>query len=166
MTPAAETDSRATVDVGRRARLHLGFGRRDDRTQLLTSYAEPPYRIPRGFSEADDGLHAILAFSAPGIFGGDSLTQIVDVAAGARVRLTSQSAQQAHPSPDRHTARLTAQYRVASGGHLHCSWDPVIPFAAARLEQHIRIDLSDAATLFWSDAMMAGRKAHGERWAF
>jgi urease accessory protein len=49
---------------------------------------------------------------------------------------------------------------------LHCVWDPAIPFAAARLAQCIHIELEKKATLFWSDALMAGREARGERWAF
>lgn len=159
-------DSRAAADVGRRARLQLAFEVRDGRTDLVSGYAEPPFRVPRGFPDRDAGLHAILASSAPGIFGGDDCTQIVDVACGARVRLTSQSAQQVHPSPDNGTARVDARYRVADRAHLHCAWDPGIPFANARLAQCIRIELAGEATLFWSDAMMAGREARGERWAF
>jgi urease accessory protein len=160
------SDSRAAADVGRRARLHLSFDVRDGRTDLVSGYAEPPFRVPRGFRDRNAGLHAILASSAPGIFGGDDCTQIVDVACGARVRLTSQSAQQVHPSPDNGTARVEARYRVADGAHLHCAWDPGIPFASARLAQCIHIELAREATLFWSDAMMAGREARGERWAF
>jgi urease accessory protein UreH len=62
----------------------------------------------------------ILAWTGPGIFGGDRLTQHVRVAGGARVRLTSQSALQAHASPDGRRARLTATYIVEDSAQLRC----------------------------------------------
>jgi urease accessory protein len=104
--------------------------------------------------------------SAPGVFGGDTFEQTIVVEQGARVRLTSQSATQVHPGAGGAEARLTSTYRVEAGGHLRCEWDPVIPFRQANVEQDIYLDLAEGATLFWSDALMAGREARGERWAF
>ena len=131
----------------------------------------------------------ILASSAPGIFGGDSFEQIIRVERGARVRLTSQSALQVHPSPlgalrsvrlqpDHSESRST--YDVEDDASLHCHWDPLIPLARARFSQHIDVRLSKTADLYWSDAFMAGRAfadrrsvsvggagaGAGERWAF
>lgn len=159
------TDGRAVADVGRHARLELTFGRRGDRTVLLHSYAEPPYRVGRALPDGN-GLHLILASSAPGVFGGDCLTQTIVVEAGAQVRVTSQSAMQVHPNDTGELAMLAATYRIADGGHLSCEWDPLIPFADARLEQRIAIEVAGGASLFWSDALMAGREARGERWQF
>jgi urease accessory protein len=112
------------------------------------------------------GIHLILASSAPGIFGGDSLIQTVVVESGARVRITSQSAMQVHPNETGEVATLASTYRIEDGGFLACEWDPLIPFADARLEQRIAIDMALGASLFWSDALMAGREARGERWQF
>jgi urease accessory protein len=162
--PVAD-DCRALADVGRRARLELTFGCRGGRTVLLHSYAEPPYRVGRVLPDGD-GIHLILAFSAPGIFGGDRLTQTVVVESGARVRITSQSAMQVHPNETGASATLESTYRVEDDGHLGCEWDPLIPFADARLEQCIAIEMTTGASLFWSDALMAGREARGERWRF
>ena len=163
-----QPDLRSAGEVGRRARLELAFEVRAGRTVLGHAYAEPPFRIGHTFPDSDggDGLHMILASSAPGLFGGDFLEQSVTVAAGARVRLTSQSALQLHPSGDGATAALTSTYRVEAGGHLRCEWDPMIPFPDARLDQRIRIDLAEESSLFWSDAFMSGREASGERWQF
>ena len=158
-------DDRAAVEVGRRARLELTFGRRGDRTVLLHSYAEPPFRIGRVLPEGD-AVHLILASSAPGIFGGDVLQQTVVVQSGARVRLTSQSALQVHAKDTAAVATLASTYQVDDGGYLQCEWDPVIPFPDAQLDQRIFIDLAGEATLLWSDALMAGREASGERWRF
>jgi urease accessory protein len=159
------TDNRAVADVGRQARLELTFGRRGDRTVLLHSYAEPPFRVGRVLP-AGAGVHLILASSAPGIFGGDHLHQTIVVESGARVRLTSQSATQIHATDAGAHATLASTYRVENGGHLECEWDPLIPFPAAEFDQQIHIDLGQDATLLWSDAFMAGREAKGERWRF
>src|SRR5262245_15530364 len=158
-------DGRSTENVGRQARLELTFGCRRGRTVLLHSYAEPPLRVGRVLPDAD-GIHLILASSAPGVFGGDSLTQSIVVESGARVRLSSQSALQVHPNDASELATMASTYRVERDGHLVCEWDPIIPFANARFQQRIGIDLADDASLFWSDALMAGREARGERWRF
>lgn len=158
-------DQRSTASVGRAARLELVFGFRDGRTFLKHAYAEPPFRAGCCFGDGD-GVHFIMAWSAPGIFGGDSLTQRIVVERGARVRLTSQSALQAHRSPGGETASIASSYQVDDGGELRCEWDPLIPFAGARLEQRIEIGLAGRAALLWSDAFMNGREGSGERWAF
>jgi len=159
------TDARAASDIGRRARLELRFACLSGRTVLAHAYAEPPFRIGRTFDDAG-GVHMIMASSAPGVFGGDCLEQIIHVESGARVRLTSQSALQAHPSADDAVATLRSRYVVDEGGELSCVWDPLIPFPGARVDQRFTIDLASSTKLTWSDAFMAGREARGERWTF
>jgi urease accessory protein len=163
-------DRRDVGSVGRTARLELVFACRAGRTILSHAYAEPPFRVGRYFSE-DTGVHMILAASAPGIFGGDDFEQHISVERGARVRLTSQSALQVHPAcaserEVKKDARLRCRYDVESGASLSCNWDPMIPFAAARIDLQTSVTLASDAALFWSDAFMAGREGHGERWAF
>ena len=162
---ARRRDERPRAVVGRHARVDLDFRYRNGRTVLAEAYVEPPFRVGRWFADGD-GIHMILASSAPGAFGHDRLQQSVHVGCGARVRLTSQSAIQVHPSPDGATARLRSVYRVDDDAQLHCDWHPVIPFAEARLDQRIRIDIAGGGCLYWSDALMSGRQARGERWRF
>jgi urease accessory protein len=160
-------DARAICDIGRQARLELTFAVRGGRTILEDSYAEPPFRVGRCLRGADaNAAHLILASSAPGVFGGDCLQQAVTVEGNARVRLTSQSAMQAHATANGAAATIASTYRVAPGGCLQCVWDPLIPFPDARLRQRIEIDLAAGASLFWSDAFMSGREARRERWQF
>ena len=163
--PLTEADTRLAADVGRRARLVLVFERRGAQTVLSHGYAEPPLRVGRPLQEAA-GLHVILASAAPGIFGGDRFDLQVHVGRGARVRLSSQSALQVHPSLEGEPATLTSRYRVDAGALLSCSFDPVIPFGGARLEQRVDLDVASGAHLYWSDGLMSGRQARGERWAF
>lgn len=141
------------------------FSVSNGRTVLERGYAEPPLRIGRCL-EHDGSLQLIVASSAPGVFGGDCLEQRVDVGCGARVRLTSQSALQVHPSVVGGPARLRSRYRVEPGGCLSCAWEPVIPFPGASLDQQMEIDVAKGGRLTWSDALMAGREARGERWVF
>ena len=132
---------------------------------LARAYAEPPFRVGRWFAEGA-GVHVVLASSAPGAFGHDCLQQNVRIGRGARVRLTSQSAIQVHPSPDGAAAHLQSSYHVEDGAHLHCEWHPLIPFAGARIEQLIDVKIDGGGYLYWSDALMSGRQARGERWRF
>ena len=161
----AVVDRRETTSVGRHGRLELVFARRGDRTILAHAYAEPPFRVGRTFADGDTA-HMILATVAPGVFGGDCLRQSISVESGARVRLTSQSALQIHPSAAAECARVESAYVVEDEADLQCEWDPLIPFAGARFDQRINVRLGERTRFWWSDAAMAGRNARGERWAF
>lgn len=158
-------DRRTVPQVGRSARLELVFARREGQTVLAHGYAEPPLRVGRWFPDGG-GAHMVLATSAPGVFGGDSVEQTITVEPHADVHLVSQSALQVHPSADGSAAHLRSTYRVAEAGRLRCRWDPVIPFAGAHLDQRIEVQLAAGARFYWSDALMSGRLARGERWQF
>jgi urease accessory protein len=108
----------------------------------------------------------ILAWSAPGVFGGDCLEQRIRVERGSSVSLASQSALQVHPAPAGQVATLQTTIDVEEGAELQCEWDALIPFPAARFSQRVAITLAAGAVLCWSDAFMAGREGRGERWAF
>lgn len=145
--------------------MELVFESRRGRTVLARAYAEPPFRIGHSF-ELDDAAYLIVVCAGPGVFAGDTLRQTVQVAPGARVVLTSQSALQAHPSAAAAPACIHHDYDVGDDAELHCHWDPLIPFAAARVEQRFDLRLAETARLYWSDALMAGRVSRGEAWRF
>jgi urease accessory protein len=161
----ATIDRRSAAEIGRHARLELVFAVKDGRTVLAHAYAEPPLRAGRCFAEGD-GLHMIMASTAPGIFGGDAVDQAIIVEPGARVRLSSQSSLQLHPGVDHPRARVRSTFRVGRDARLSCHWHPLIPFAGASLDQQITIEVADSSELYWSDAIMSGRHARGEHWAF
>jgi urease accessory protein len=158
-------DRRTVLDVGRAARLELVFSCRRGQTILSHAYAEPPFRTGQPFASSK-GVGMILAWSAPGVFGGDRLEQRIRIERGSSVRLASQSALQAHPDPAGGRATLHTAIDVEEAAELRCEWDPLIPFRAARFSQKISIHLAAGAALYWSDAFMAGREGRGERWAF
>lgn len=158
-------DARAPEAIGRAARLELVFEARGERTILAHAYAEPPFRIGRTFDLAG-AAYVIIVCSGPGVFAGDTLRQSIHVGRGARVVLTSQAALQVHPSAACTAARMHHDYLVEDDAELHCQWDPVIPFAAARLEQRFDVRIAESSRLFWGDAVMAGRVSRGEAWQF
>jgi urease accessory protein len=158
-------DTRPASEVGRRARLDLVFEYRRGRTILAEAYAEPPFRVGRAL-DAGPYAYVILACTGPGVFGGDELEQRIHVGRGARVLLVSQAALQVHPTAAAGPATLESRFEVEADGELDCFWDPVIPFAGARLAQRIDVQSAAGSRLFWSDALMAGRTGRGESWRF
>jgi len=158
-------DSRNASVIGRAGRVELAFEVRGGRTVVTDSYAEPPFRIGRSF-DVDGAAYLILVCSGPGIFAGDALTLSIRVGAGARVILTSQAALQVHPSHASSPAFIQHDYVVEGDGELHAHWDPTIPFAAARLEQRISLQIAESSRLYWSDALMSGRVSRAETWRF
>jgi len=147
------------------ARLQLGFERRGCRTVLARSYAEPPFRVGPAI-DVDGAAYLIVVVAGPGVFGGDDLRQTIHVGRGARVVLTSQSALQAHPGVAPSAAIVEHRYTLDDDAELHCHWDPVIPFAGARIAQRFDLSLPSSARFAWSDALMAGRVSRGEAWKF
>jgi urease accessory protein len=140
---------------------------RAGRTILAHCYAEPPFRVGHTF-DLDGAAYLIIVCSGAGMFGGDTLRQTVHVERGARVVLTSQAALQVHPSSlcVRDPAVLQSRYVVEDDAELHCQWDPVIPFAGARLDQRFDLRIAAGSRLYWGDALMAGRVTRGEAWRF
>jgi urease accessory protein UreH len=63
-------------------------------------------------------------------------------------------------------ATLDSRYEIEDDATLDCFWDPVIPFAGARLSQRIDLQVARGGELFWSDALMSGRVGRGETWGF
>jgi urease accessory protein UreH len=162
---SAVADRRLPPVVGRHARLELVFRAARGVTRLAHAYAEPPLRVGRALIDGT-GVHVILASSSPGIFGGDVFEQHIVLEPGTRVKLTSQSALQVHPGARGGAARLRTIFEVQDDAELSGQLDPLIPFAASRLDQQVDVRLAPSARLLWSDAFMAGREGRGERWQF
>lgn len=158
-------DSRRAPVIGRSARLELVFEAREGRTAIAHAYAEPPFRIGRSF-DVDGAAYVILVCSGPGVFAGDALDLSIRVRSGARAILASQSALQVHPSTASSPAVIRHRYVVEDGGELQAHWDPVIPFANARLDQRFELQIDEGSRVYWSDALMSGRVSRAETWSF
>jgi len=98
-----------------------------------------------------------------GFVGGDAVELDVEVAAGARLFLTSQASSKVYR---RAVSRCRVNASIGEGGVLVAWPDPIACFAGAAFEQRQRFRLARSAGLIAVDAWTAGRIAHGERWAF
>jgi urease accessory protein len=157
-------------EVGRRGRFDITIGLRNGQTAILDSYCEVPFKITRLQHTDLAGMpHLILMQSTAGLFSGDTIECAITVRSGARVLVTQQSATKAHPPAPQAPglpAVQTHSIHVESGAELRLYFDPVIPFAGARVEQRVTIDLEAGARLHFWEALMAGRIARGESWKF
>jgi urease accessory protein len=98
-----------------------------------------------------------------GFVGRDAIALEVDVAAGARLFLTSQASSKVYR---RAASRCRLDATIGDAGVLVAWPDPIACFAGASFEQHQRFSLARSAGLIAVDAWTAGRVAHGECWAF
>ena len=143
----------------------LAFARVDGASALVTSFATSPLQIlaPR---RRGPSAWAVLATHGGGLVEGDHLDLDVDVEAGAAAVLSTQAETKVYRSASGRSARQRLSARVGEGGVLAVVPEPVSPFAGARYEQEQRFELAPSASLLLVDALVAGRTARGERWAF
>ncbi|MDA0577062.1 MAG: urease accessory protein UreD [Verrucomicrobia bacterium] len=103
--------------------------------------------------------------ATPGLFGGDRLRCHVEAGPGARVRLTSPSAQRAHTMP--HGCAIVEQdFQVAAGGWLEVRPEWFIPQAGSRCTLTTRLDVAAGGEAWLVEAVAPGRVARGEALAF
>jgi len=191
-----QTDTRAAEAIGRHARLELCFEARRGRTILARSYAEPPLRIGRvhdldgaayvilvcsgpGIFGGDTYKYCVhVARGARVVLTSQSALQAHPASPAAFQPASSPAAFQPSSSlsalrpsvpaflPTCPPALCRHTYVVEDEAELHCDWDPLIPFAGARLDERFSLDVARGGRLFWGDALMAGRVCRGEAWRF
>ena len=153
---------------GVHSRLALAFDRApgDSRTRMRLLQQEMPQRVVRAF-EGDEGMAVThLHNLSGGILGGDQLELAVHVGPQAQAQLTTTGATRVY----RHRAGADASQkitlRVAPKGLLEYLPDSLIPFAGARYQQHVSIELAEGAGLFYWEMIAPGREASGEIFAY
>lgn len=97
--------------------------------------------------------------------GGDHVTVNAQLHAGARVLMTSPSANRVYRTVSE-PAVQEVRLSIASGARLEWLPEVTIPFAGFRFRQSIHADLAPGATVVLWDAMASLRIAMRERWAF
>lgn len=113
-----------------------------------------PFALPCGT------LSVFVVNPTSGLLGGDHNDIRVEVGAGARALLLTQSATRVQPSATRAVATQTLHFVIASGGRLEYYPERTLPFAGSRLKQTIRTELGMTETL------ASGWVLIGERLAF
>lgn len=100
-----------------------------------------------------------------GLVAGDEIALEVEVEEGATALLGTQAETKVYRSRAA-PCRLDLRARVGPGGTLVLLPDPVSCFAGARYRQAQRVEIAAGGSLLLLDALVAGRAARGERWAF
>jgi urease accessory protein len=140
----------------------LAVARYRDRSVVTRARSVAPLRLLTPTSRG----HAAWVYQSSlggGFVGADAIELGVDVAAGARLFLTSQASSKVYRQA---VSRSRLDATVHAGGVLVAWPDPIACFAGAAFEQRQRFRLSRAAGVIAVDAWTAGRIARGERWAF
>jgi urease accessory protein len=104
---------------------------------------------------------AVIVNTAGGIAGGDRLSIALDLAAGARLIVTTAAAEKVYRSlgPD---ACFDITATLADGAELVWLPQETILFDRARLKRTVDIALAPAATLLFAETVVFGRTAMGE----
>lgn len=153
------------LEVGLRAGAgRVDIARVDGASAIVACVASSPLQLlapsPRGRC-----AWIISASHGGGLLAGDDVSLEVDVGAGAVALLSTQAGTKIYRSRGEVASqRLSA--RVGAGALLAALPHPVSCFSGARFRQEQRFELARGASLLWLDALVAGRIARGERWAF
>lgn len=153
---------------GVQSRLALAFEHTpgDSRTRMRPLHQEMPQRVVRAFAGADGMAVTHLHNLSGGVLGGDQLQLEVNVGPQAQAQLTTTGATRVYrhrPGPD---ASQQTILRVGRDGLLEYLPDPLIPFAGARYQQQVAIELAEGAGLFYWEMVTPGREASGEIFAY
>jgi len=138
----------------------LTVARDCDRSVVTRARSAAPLRL---LAPASTGRAAWVYQSSlgGGFVGRDAIDLTVDVAAGARLFLTSQAGTKVYRGA---AARCRIDATVGDDAVLIAWPDPIACFAGAAFDQHQRFRLAASAALISVDAWTAGRVAHGECW--
>jgi len=138
--------------------------------------AEQSFRAPIHLSKShmDEGRRVLsIVNPTAGFFDGDVLESQIEVAAGAKLVLSTPSASRVYRTRRGGAAVSYQKFEVAGNGCLEWIPEPFIPHAGARYVQRTEIRLDAAAGLLFFEWIAPGRVAMGEvfnyqelRWEF
>jgi urease accessory protein len=140
----------------------LRFEARDGETRLIGRYAASPARIltPRITGTAPE---AVIANTAGGVAGGDSLALSITVGAGGNATVSGQAAEKIYRAIDA-PALMTTTIGVATDATLEWLPQETILFDGAMLDRRITIDIAPSARLLMAETIVLGRKDYGEQY--
>ena len=151
------------ADQGWRARLELGFARREERTVMVRNRNLGPLRVQRPFYPAPGECQVYVLHPPGGLVVGDRLDLHIDCGVDARVLLTTPGAGRVYRGGEAQRPQTFAVHlRVAADAH--CEWLPQenILFDGAWAENRVRVDLAPGAHYTGWDITCLGRPAAGE----
>jgi urease accessory protein len=155
---------RAPAELGSEGSLRLVVDRVAGRTRIVDLECSGPIQVLRCQyldSSAPDIASVTIASPSGGVLQGDRLRVDVEVRAGARLTLDTQSATRLYRMPAR-PARIDARFAVAEGAWLEYVPDPYIPFAGSDTSIDTVVEVHQTAAVLMGEVVAAGRVARGE----
>jgi urease accessory protein len=159
-----DSEPAAAAPVGSAGSLRLVVARVAGRTRVVDLDCTGPVQVLRCQhldARAPDIASVIIASPSGGVLQGDRLRMDVEVRAGARLVLETQSATRLYRMPDR-PARIETRFTVAEAGWLEYIPDPYIPFAGSDTTIETSLVVDPTAAVLIGEVVAAGRVASGE----
>jgi urease accessory protein len=113
-------------------------------------------------NHVDAAFEAVLLNTAGGLAGGDHLRWEASAGRDAMLRVTTQTAERVYRS-NSGDARVETCLRADAGATLEWLPQETILFDGSRLSRMLSIELAEDAELLAVEAVVLGRRAHGER---
>jgi urease accessory protein len=131
------------------------------RTKVVRMFQEGSAKIRMPKDIEGSHAEAILINTSGGLTGGDRLDWRVNVEEGGCVSLTTQACEKVYRSSG---GTADVSVRLSAGVNARIDWLPqeTILFEGGRLVRRVEADLARDAALLVLEAVILGRKAHGE----
>ncbi|MDE2365038.1 MAG: urease accessory protein UreD, partial [Hyphomicrobiales bacterium] len=136
------------------------FAAHGPRTRIAQLYETGGLRLR--FPKAQDVCEAVAVNTAGGIVGGDRARLSFEAGAGAKVVLTTQSAEKIYRS-DGAQARMDVVLRLGAGASLDWLPQEAILFDRADFSRRLEVDVAADARLTICESVVFGRLAMGEQ---
>ncbi len=136
----------------------------EGRTFLRRQSFSAPFHISKPHHDAG-WLVVNLASPTPGLLAGDRLDVRIEIETGARLLLTTPSANRIHAMKSGR-AEVNQELFVAAGAMLDWWPEYLIPQARSRYRQRSILRVSRGGSLVWTESVAPGRVAAGEVFAF
>jgi urease accessory protein len=138
--------------------LHLRVERDNGRCKLAELSARPPLRAY--VVDGGEGVRVAVVQSAAMLLAGDDVRVLAMVGPGAQLEVVELASTIAHGVRGGAGQRQRIEARVATGGRLVVSEQPLIAGAGCDFQREVRIELDEGGAVLWRESTVLGR--HGE----
>lgn len=136
----------------------------DGRTVPAAQSFRAPFHLSKPYWDADAGVLIVQVVNpTAGILRGDRLESEITVESGAALLVTTPSASRVFKMEDG-AAESRQHFRVAAGGWLEVTPEPLVPHRGSRFRQVTTVDLATGGRLLLVDQLQPGRVGHAEAW--
>lgn len=148
-----------------KAELRIQTEVRHGKTILANAYQTPPFKLANITEDKSSGILQLMVMTAsPGVLDEDVYDIQLELQAGSRVQLNSQSYQRLFNMKRGATQALTV--RVEKDSVFKYIPHPTVPQAGAIFDSSNTFHLSGNAVLLFGEVITAGRQLNGEQFTF